>query len=63
MGNCLMLQQINVVKMMKTDVKVLEYKTPMKVEDAKDLPLPSPSSSSPKGIKKVRVETSIEKHT
>ncbi|CAJ2632348.1 uncharacterized protein LOC123890382 [Trifolium pratense] len=57
MGNCLMLQQINVVKMMKTDVKVLEYKTSMKVEEAKDLPLPSPpssSSSSPKGIKKVR---------
>jgi hypothetical protein len=48
-----MLQQINVVKIMKTDVKVLEYKTPMKVEDAKDLNLPSPSSS-PKGIKKVR---------
>jgi len=53
MGNCLVLQQINVVKIMKTNGKILEYKTqtPIKVEDV----LPSlPSSSSPKERKKVR---------
>ncbi|TKY61982.1 hypothetical protein E2542_SST11836 [Spatholobus suberectus] len=31
MGNCLVLQE-NVVKIMKTDGKILEYKTPIKVE-------------------------------
>ncbi|XP_058739057.1 uncharacterized protein LOC131610967 [Vicia villosa] len=50
MGNCLVLQQINMMKIMKTDVKALEYKTPIKVEDV--LPLPPPAS--PKGVKKVR---------
>lgn len=50
MGNCLVLQQINVVKIMKTNGKILEYKTqtPIKVEEV--LPLPS----SPKERKKVR---------
>lgn len=48
MGNCLVLQQINVVKIMKTNGKILEYKTPIKVEEV--LPLPSP----PKERKKVR---------
>ncbi|KAG4396485.1 hypothetical protein AAZX31_19G180700 [Glycine max] len=32
MGNCLVLQE-NVVKIVKTDGKVLEYKTPIKVEE------------------------------
>ncbi|CAI8614852.1 unnamed protein product [Vicia faba] len=50
MGNCLVLQQINVMKIMKTDGKVLEYKTPIKVEEV--LPLPPPAS--PKEVKKVR---------
>ncbi|XP_061366770.1 uncharacterized protein LOC133309919 [Gastrolobium bilobum] len=31
MGNCLVLQE-NIVKIMKTDGKILEYKTPIKVE-------------------------------
>lgn len=31
MGNCLVLQQ-NMVRIMKTDGKILEYKTPIKVE-------------------------------
>ncbi|XP_027188825.1 uncharacterized protein [Cicer arietinum] len=33
MGNCLVLQENNVVKIMKTDGKILEYKTPIKVEE------------------------------
>jgi len=32
MGNCLVLQE-NVVKIVKTDGKILEYKTPIKVEE------------------------------
>ncbi|CAK8544073.1 unnamed protein product [Lathyrus sativus] len=50
MGNCLVLQQINMMKIMKTDRKVLEYKTPIEVEEVLPLPLPA----SPKGVRKVR---------
>ncbi|KAI5425475.1 uncharacterized protein LOC127125645 [Lathyrus oleraceus] len=50
MGNCLVLQQINMMKIMKTDRKVLEYTTPIKVEEV----LPPPPPASPKGVKKVR---------
>lgn len=55
MGNCLVLQQINVVKILKTNGKILEYKTQTPIKAEKVLPSPpSPSPSSPKGRKKVR---------
>jgi len=53
MGNCLVLQQINVVKIMKTNGKILEYETQTPIKVEKVLPIP-PSPSSPKERKKVR---------